>query len=341
MSSRFEHQLARLAGSAIGPATLRIGSGRSSQPTGSAICLLASSSRQVRRCLTCHRCLHRECGCWVRGGRNRDHDHRCKGKHAAQQGQGIDEVSQCRLLIACELVDDIATLDVTLASSKKRIAAAVAASGTSLYDIDGVGPIGAATIIGYVGDVTRFGTKAQFASYNGTAPMEMFSGGRTRQRLNLRGNRTLNFAIHIAAVTQFRNPSEGRIFYDRKIGEGKTLWGPTLGRGVDQALQSIKRLLCGRSVSTDLFRRLLGLSLLFGGLGGGSLASAPTLVFTCHDGLSPAEQERPRQYEASVSHASILARRRGSGQPRNLNPELRARGQPGQRSEHCFGTEHL
>ena len=48
------------------------------------------------------------------------------------------------------------------------------------------------------------------------------SGGRTRHRLNRRGNRKLNHAIHIAAVTQFRNQSEGRVFYDRKIAEGKT-----------------------------------------------------------------------------------------------------------------------
>ena len=54
------------------------------------------------------------------------------------------------------------------------------------------------------------------------APVEVSSGGRTRHRLNLRGNRKLNHAIHIAAVAQFRNQSEGRIFYDRKITEGKT-----------------------------------------------------------------------------------------------------------------------
>jgi transposase len=136
--------------------------------------------------------------------------------------EGSDEVTRCRLLIAGELVADIAALDVTLASSKKRITAAVAASGTSLCDIYGVGPIGAAQIIGYVGDVDRFETKAQFASYNGTAPIEVSSGGRTRHRLNLRGNRKLNHAIHIAAVTQFRNQSEGRVFYDRKIAEGRT-----------------------------------------------------------------------------------------------------------------------
>jgi len=132
------------------------------------------------------------------------------------------EVTQCQVLIARELVADIAALDTTLAASKKRIASAVTASGTSLCDIYGVGPICAATIIGYVGDVNRFDTKAQFASYNGTAPLEASSGARVRHRLNPRGNRTLNFAIHIAAVTQFRNQSEGRIFYDRKITEGKT-----------------------------------------------------------------------------------------------------------------------
>ena len=132
------------------------------------------------------------------------------------------EVTRCRVLIARELVADIAGLDATLVASNKRITSAVTASGTSLCDIYGVGPICAATIIGSTGDIGRFGTKAQFASYNGTAPIEASSGNRVRHRLNPRGNRTLNFAIHIAAVVQFRNQSEGRIFYDRKIAEGKT-----------------------------------------------------------------------------------------------------------------------
>ncbi len=147
------------------------------------------------------------------------------------------EVTRCRVLIARELVADIAVLDTTLAGSKKRITAAVTASGTSLCDIYGVGPICAATIIGYVGDVNRFATKAQFASYYGTAPLEASSGNRVRHRLNPRGNRTLNFAIHIAAVTQFRNPSEGRVFYDRKIAEGKTH---------KEAIRSLKRQISDR-----------------------------------------------------------------------------------------------
>lgn len=66
------------------------------------------------------------------------------------------------------------------------------ASGTGLTDIFGVGPIIAATLIGYTGDITRFPTAGHYAAYNGTAPVEFSSSGRTVHRLSRRGNRTLN-----------------------------------------------------------------------------------------------------------------------------------------------------
>ena len=57
-----------------------------------------------------------------------------------------------------------------------------------------------------------------FAAYAATAPIEFESGGRSIRRLSLRGNRQLNHAIHIAAVTQIRHRhSPGRAFYDRKL----------------------------------------------------------------------------------------------------------------------------
>ena len=64
------------------------------------------------------------------------------------------------------------------------------ASDTTLTEIFGIGPILAATIIGTVGDVARFPTKAHFASYSGTAPLEASSGEVVRHRLSLAGNRT-------------------------------------------------------------------------------------------------------------------------------------------------------
>lgn len=130
---------------------------------------------------------------------------------------------QQRLELAHELLDEIRALDAKLRRSKSRVAAGVVASATTITDLYGVGPIIAAIVIGYSGDVRRFPTAGHYASYNGTAPIEMSSAGRTVHRLSRRGNRTLNHAIHMIAVTQIRNlDSEGRSYHDSKVAAGKT-----------------------------------------------------------------------------------------------------------------------
>ena len=133
-----------------------------------------------------------------------------------------DEVTRQRVVIATELVDDIARFNTQMRASKRRIRTAVAASGTRLCDIRGIGPIGAAIILGAVGDITRFPTPGHFASYNATAPIDASSGNHSRHRLNPRGNRKLNHALHMAAVSQLRYPCEGRDYYQKKLTEGKT-----------------------------------------------------------------------------------------------------------------------
>jgi transposase len=78
-------------------------------------------------------------------------------------------------------------------------------------------------VIGDVRQVFRFPSRDHFAAYNGTAPVEVSSGGRKVYRLSLRGNRRLNHAIHMAAITQIRyRHSQGRAYYDKKLAEGKT-----------------------------------------------------------------------------------------------------------------------
>jgi transposase len=124
---------------------------------------------------------------------------------------------------AVELVSEIEHLDDVAKDSRTRITVAVAASGTTLTEIFGVGPIVAAMLIGYTGDPTRFTTAPRYAAYTGTAPIEFSSGGRTVHRLSRRGNRRLNHAIHCAAITQIRHRhSPGRGYYERKLAEGKT-----------------------------------------------------------------------------------------------------------------------
>jgi hypothetical protein len=77
--------------------------------------------------------------------------------------------------------------------------------------------------LGEVGDVARFKSRHHFASYNGTAPTDKGSGGPCPPRVNSKGNRKINHAIHIAAVTQARSKtSAGHAYYARKLAEGKT-----------------------------------------------------------------------------------------------------------------------
>ena len=151
---------------------------------------------------------------------------------------------QVRHDMALELLDDVRRLDQQTKESHRRIRHAIKASGTSLTEIYGVGPIVAAQLIGYAGDVRRFANRDAFASYNGTAPVEFASGGRVVHRVSQRGNRRLNHALHMAAVTQIRNPgTEGRIYFDRKVVEGKTK---------KEALRSLKR-----QISNAAHRQLL------------------------------------------------------------------------------------
>jgi transposase len=134
-----------------------------------------------------------------------------------------DAVQATRHALALEHLDDVRRLDAQLRDLHQRMADAVHASGTSVIELFGFGPVGAAIAVGYTRDVARFASRDRFAAYNGTAPIEVSSGGRTVHRLSLRGNRQLNHAIHIAAITQIRHRhSPGRAYYDRKRVEGKT-----------------------------------------------------------------------------------------------------------------------
>jgi transposase len=156
----------------------------------------------------------------------------------------VTPIEQARHDLAVELLADVQRLDAQLKESHRRIRVAIRASGTTLTDLFGVGPVIACYVIGYTGDVTRFANRDHFAAYNGTAPVERSSGGRVVHRLSQRGNRRLNHALHLAAICQIRQPhSDGRAYFERKIAEGKTK---------KEALRALKR-----QVSNAVYRQLL------------------------------------------------------------------------------------
>ena len=131
-------------------------------------------------------------------------------------------VAKTRRAIASDLLSDLRRLDGQLKTLDKQLTAAVAATNSGLTDLYGLGPILAARILGRVGDVTRFPSAAHFASYCGTAPIDVSSGDTARHRLSRAGDRTLNHALHIMAITQTRSHAEGRAYYLRKRQAGKS-----------------------------------------------------------------------------------------------------------------------
>ena len=145
-----------------------------------------------------------------------------KASRMLQGMRGLDPVSEQRRVMARTHLADIRRLDRDIKANKALIRRAVTVSDTTVTDVYGVGPIVAAFLIGFTGDPLRFASADHYAAYNGTAPIEVSSAGKTRHRLSLRGNRRLNHAIHMAAVTQIRFDTPGRRYHDRKLEEGKT-----------------------------------------------------------------------------------------------------------------------
>ena len=119
----------------------------------------------------------------------------------------------------------------------------VLATGSTLMDLPGVGPVVAARVLADVGDVARFADRNRFASWTGTAPIEASSGEIVRHRLSRAGNRRMNHMIHIAAATQIRLDTPGRAYYRRKLTEGKTRM---------EAMRCLKR-----RISDAIYRQLL------------------------------------------------------------------------------------
>jgi transposase len=152
-------------------------------------------------------------------------------------------VAQARRDLAGGFRDDLRRIDAQMREARKRLTAAVQASGTTLTEISGAGPVIAAIVIGETGDTGRLAGRDRFAAYNGTAPVEVSSGHRKVHRLSRRGTRRLSHAVHMAAVTQVsQRHSDGRACYDKKVAEGKT---------AKEALRALKR-----QVSDEIFKHL-------------------------------------------------------------------------------------
>ncbi len=119
-----------------------------------------------------------------------------------------DIAGKTRRRMAAEEIADLVAVDAKLKKIKAELKATVLARGSTLMDIYGVGPAGAARILADVGDVARFADRNRFASWTGTAPWTPRPGEQIRHRLSRAGNRRMN---HVAAHRRDRaDPSRHR-----------------------------------------------------------------------------------------------------------------------------------
>ncbi len=131
-------------------------------------------------------------------------------------------VGKARKQLALDYIGDLERLDTRLKELKAQIAEAVAAQGSSLVSIDGVGPLGAGKTLAEVIDVRRFPSRrtspATPAPHPSTYPPATTTGTGSTEA----ANRRLNHVLHIAAITQTRMPGPGQDYYRRKRDQGKT-----------------------------------------------------------------------------------------------------------------------
>ena len=109
-----------------------------------------------------------------------------------------------------------------ITTTEKQLTELLPEAGIALMEITGIGLIGAATLLGEIGDITRFRNPAAFAAWAGTAPLDASSGRQQRHRLNRRGNRQINRVLEFAILTQLKQRAEAHTYITRKLEEGKT-----------------------------------------------------------------------------------------------------------------------
>lgn len=130
-----------------------------------------------------------------------------------------DLVGKTRRRLVVELIGELEVIDRKIKAAEKELTTLVTERGSSLLELTGIGPTGAARLLCDVGDIRRFRDRDRFASWNGTAPLDASSGAQQRHRLSRAGNRRINRTLHIMAVVQLCHPIMGREFYDtRKAG---------------------------------------------------------------------------------------------------------------------------
>lgn len=125
--------------------------------------------------------------------------------------------------IAAEQVARCRQLAVAINALERELRDLVRDLAPALLAVPGCGVLGAAVIVGETAGARRFRSRDAFARFTGTAPIPVWSGSTAgKVRLNRGGNRRMNCALHMIAITQARGIGRGRDYLDKQMARGKT-----------------------------------------------------------------------------------------------------------------------
>ena len=120
-----------------------------------------------------------------------------------------------RARVARDQLRHICTLSSQINELERELGTLVAAHRPALLAEQGCGVLTAATLIGRTAGAERFPTDAHFARQTGTAPIPASSGQVVRHRLHRGGDRRLNSALHMIAITKARIDPQTKAYLER------------------------------------------------------------------------------------------------------------------------------
>jgi transposase len=127
-----------------------------------------------------------------------------------------------RARVALELVASIRAISRQANEIERELRSLIMDYRPVLLAEQGLGVLTAATLIGRTAGAERFPTDAHFARQAGVAPIPVSSGRKDRHRLHRGGDRQLNRALHVIAITRARIDPQTRAYLERKRAEGKS-----------------------------------------------------------------------------------------------------------------------
>jgi transposase len=133
-------------------------------------------------------------------------------KRVVKNCQGTLKALQKDILKIEKEIDNLVREDQTLVQQM-----------TWATSVPGVGKITALNVIIASGELERIAEVKKFACYAGVAPFEHSSGTsvRGKTRVSKMANMTLKKLLHLAAMSAIQHCDELRLFYQRKVAEGK------------------------------------------------------------------------------------------------------------------------